>query len=105
LIEEHKEYRKLHYNNLNYNLDYTGIVIIVRNFINEYISGPFAFLSISPFCYKEIIKLTFVDGILTNTKNLSNYGKKIRAERNNILKEEHDNAYFGWPDIDDLFNR
>jgi len=106
LIEGHKEYRILHYNNLNYTLDYTGIIIIVRNFINKYISGPYAFLSISPFCYKEILKLTFVEGTLTNTNNLSNYGKKIRSERNNILKkEEHDSAYFGWPDIDDLFNR
>ena len=104
LIDVFNEYRILHYNNLNYTLNYTGAIIIVKDFINKYITGPYAFLSISPFCYKEIIKLNFMNGILTNTKDLSNYGIKIRLEKNNILnEEENESAYSGWPDIDVLF--
>lgn len=104
LIDEFNEYRILHYNNLNYSLNYTGTIIIVKDFIDKYISGPYAFLSVSPFCYKKIIKLTFVKGILTNSKDLSNYGKKIRAEKNNISNDEgRESAYSGWPDIDNLF--
>lgn len=106
LVEEYKEYRELHYKNLNYSLDYTGMVIIVKDFIREYISGPFAFLSISPFCYRKIIRLTFVKGLLTNTEDLSKYGKQIREERDKISKNENqNNAYFDWPDIDELFKK
>jgi len=96
--------REFTYTNINLNIPYTGSIIIVKDFIDKYISGPYAFLNISPCCYKKIIRLTFIDGILANTKNLSNYCKKIRTEKINTLKDErHDSAYFGWPDINNLF--
>jgi hypothetical protein len=106
LVEGYKKYRELHYKNLNYNLDYTGAIIIVKDFMYKYVSAHSAFLSISPFCYKTIIRLTFFNGHLTNIKNLSNYGKKIRAERRNKLKDEkYNSAHFDWPDVDILFKK
>jgi hypothetical protein len=105
LLDEYKNsWREFTYEDIDFVIDYTGSIIIVKDYINKYISGPYAFLSISPFCYKEIIKLTFVEGNLTNIKDLSKYCDKIRTERNNISNDkERNDAYFGWPNIDDLF--
>ena len=105
LLDEYKNsWREFTYEDIDLVINYTGSIIIVKDYINKYISGPYAFLSISPFCYKEIIKLTFVEGNFTNIKDLSNYCDKIRTERNNISKDKEQNdAYSGWPNIGDLF--
>ena len=101
LIEEYKNYRIIIYKNINFKMKYNGSLIIVKNYIQGYESGPYAFLNISPFCYKDIIKLQFNKGKFVKETNLSDFAKKIRNERKMSKKiKDKSDAYFNWPDLD-----
>ena len=105
LVEGYTEYRILNYTNLNMFVNYTGSIIIASGFIGEYASGPYAFLEISPFCYKNIVKLEFNDGELANFNDLSKIGDIIRDDREKTLKsKKKSNAYFGWPSVNNIFS-
>jgi len=101
LIEEYKNYRIIIYKNINLKMKYNGSLLIVKNFIQDYISGPYAFLNISPFCYKDIIKLQFDKGKFVKETNFSDFAEEERNKRkiSKNIKSESD-AYFDWPDLD-----
>jgi hypothetical protein len=105
LIKEYKDYRILTYKGINYKMSYNGSLLIVKDYIDEYVSGPYAFLRISPFCYEKIVKLKFSKGKFINYIDFSDYGEKIRNERKTSKIKSTANAYWEWPDLDVFYKK
>ena len=99
LTNDYKDYRILKYKNINFKMQYSGSLVIVKDYLNEYESGHYAFLQISPFCFKNIVKLTFSVGKFLKETNFSDYGEEIRNKRKTSKVKNKKNAYTGWPEL------
>jgi len=97
LIDDYKNYRIIVYNKIKYRMNYNGSLVIVKDYINDFESGPYAFLNISPFCYKHIIKLTFSEGNFVKETDFSEHGEKIRSKR--MKSKNKKSAYNEWPEL------
>jgi len=70
-----------HYFNLQFQLNYSGSILIAKDFINEYyIHMGFQ----SPRSYKIVFELTFKDGLLISEKDLSEQMEKDRSSEQNL---------------------
>ena len=103
LSKSFENYKEYHYNNIDFSINYSGSIIITNDFISEkYVHMGFQ----SPFSYEILIQLTFKDGKLIASRNLSDIAKLIREkeikppERNN--DENHISNMLNW--INDCFD-
>jgi uracil-DNA glycosylase len=100
LVEGYKEYRILNYKKLNYFINYTGSIIIAKDFIGKYYyHQDFKY----PTNYEIVIKLTFIDGILNNIKDLSKFSEEIRNNRPIEIRNKPMNPIFFGDEIHRLF--
>jgi hypothetical protein len=77
------KFRKLTDKNINLPILYTGSILITKNFIRDrYVHMGFQ----SPFSYETVIQLTFKDGKLVSSKNISDIAKSIRKKKINLNK-------------------
>jgi len=84
--ETRRNRKEFTYKNINLPVLYTGSIIITKDFIlNRYIHMGFQ----SPFSYEIVIQLTFKNGKLISSKDLSDIAKSIR-EKNIKLSENND---------------
>jgi uracil-DNA glycosylase len=101
--ETRKNRREFKYRNVNLPVLYTGSIIITKDFIwDRYIHMGFQ----SPFSYEIVIQLTFKDGKIISSKNLSDIAKSIREKKMKPPEINDDENYISnllnW--INDCFN-
>ena len=99
LANEYKYYRIIIYKKLNYRMNYNGSLVIVKDYLNDFVSGPYAFLKISPFCYKNILKLSFSEGKFVKETSFSEYGEEIRNKRKTSKIKNKKSSYNEWPEL------
>jgi hypothetical protein len=69
------EFREWDYQNINLKLNYSGSIIITDGFIRErYVHMGFQ----SPFSYEVVIELSFKDGVLIKSNDMSQIAKQMR---------------------------
>jgi hypothetical protein len=78
LIHEHKENLKK-FTNKNIHIPYTGSILITKDFIRKRYVPNRGYQS--PFSYEIVIQLTFKEGKLVSSKNLSEVVKSIRERK------------------------
>ena len=89
--DEYNAYRILDYKNLNYQIKYTGSILIVKDYIQKYYHH-FGFQS--PVNYKTVIKLTFIDGKLKEENDLSSMVENIRNSRSKNKNKSLNSIFF-----------
>jgi len=95
--EVKKQRREFVYENINLKIQYTGSVLITKDFIQDkYVHMGFQ----SPINYENIIQLTFDNGLLILERDFSQTAKLIREKKLDVPKE--DRNIFAW--IDDCFD-
>jgi hypothetical protein len=88
--ETRKNRREFKYRNVNLPVLYTGSIIITKDFIwDKYIHMGFQ----SPFSYEIVIQLTFKDGKIISSKNLSDIAKSIREKKMKPPENNDDENY------------
>ena len=83
-------HRKLEYTGLQLPLSYSGGILITANFIQDsYIHMGFH----SPWNYREVIELVFLDGICINTNKLSEVAEHRRKDE--LIVSQFDSKWIG----------
>jgi hypothetical protein len=103
LVESYADYKILNYTNIKYVMNYTGAIIIASKFIDKYyVHMGFK----SPINFKNIIKLKFINGDLTDVNDLSKIGAKISKNRKRLSEgeQELDVIHRLLTDVDVFFN-
>ena len=82
--DEYKDtYKRFTYKYLKLKIDYTGSLIITKDFIQDmYVHMGFQ----SPISYETVIMLTFIDGKLILTKDISDIAKKMRGTKKKMTR-------------------
>jgi hypothetical protein len=91
LVDEYKDtWKEFTYKNINLPIPYSGSIIITKDFIwDKYVHMGFQ----SPFSYEIVMQLTFKDGKLITSKNLSNIAKSIREKKLKPPEKNNDENY------------
>jgi hypothetical protein len=91
LVDEYKDtWKEFTYKNINLFIPYTGSILVTKDFIlGRYVHMGFQ----SPFSYEIVIQLTFKDGKLISSKDLSDIAKSIRSKKIKPPESDDDENY------------
>jgi hypothetical protein len=101
LVDGKKDtWKEFTYKNINLFIPYTGSILITKDPVKgRYVNMGFQ----SPFSYEIVIKLTFKDGKLISSNDLSDIAKSIRAKEIKPPENDDDeNSISNW--INDCFD-